>query len=387
MFSSAHRTFIRRTQRIFLAFGAVVFALAAGELAAALTLGGAFRYGERVSRSWESSARFDPQYGWSCRPGARVHVRGEDLDYHVAINSAGFRDPERTLSKPAGTKRIVLLGDSMTWGWGVDQGQRFSDLLEQKLAPSTQLINLAVPGYGTDAHLWTLEERALAYQPDIILLCFVANDILEAKSSRVHEMFKPRFARSASGEWDIVDRPLADPRAFPLRAASWFRDVVEPRSALATWLLDRRAALAAAAALRPLVAIRPNAMQRLETELEDIVRPESVTFMLLTRLAAACKQHAVPLYVVSLPHCNDPYLYSPALQAPEVGGDGFETSLTARLRSAGASIGFPVFSIDAAFLRASRAGETLHTSDFHLNLRGNAVAAEALEPLLSELLR
>ena len=98
----------------------------------------------------------------------------------LRTNADGFRGPARPLAKPQGTVRIVGLGDSVMFGWGVAYEECYLARLESTLStPSTpwEAINLAVPGYNTAMELATFEEKGLAYHPDLVILNFVGNDL------------------------------------------------------------------------------------------------------------------------------------------------------------------------------------------------------------------
>ncbi|GAB5451650.1 MAG: hypothetical protein Hals2KO_19780 [Halioglobus sp.] len=103
------------------------------------------------------------------------------LGQHVTTNAAGFRGPAVTEAKPAGTRRIVGLGDSVMFGWGVAADEAYPSVLAQTLnavpgEPHWEFINTAVPGYNTAIEVEVLKEKGLRYQPDIVIVGFVAND-------------------------------------------------------------------------------------------------------------------------------------------------------------------------------------------------------------------
>jgi len=96
-------------------------------------------------------------------------------------NSEGFRTEEIAARKGENVYRIVLLGDSSTFGWGVNQDERFSRFLEDKLnsAQSStryEVINLGIPGYTTEHGVAAFDHYALKYSPDLVILSFGAND-------------------------------------------------------------------------------------------------------------------------------------------------------------------------------------------------------------------
>ena len=180
------------------------------EVGASLTLGPDFVRGARVGHDARDLVRPDPVLGWSNLPGASAHIHDGILDYRARNNSHGFRDPERELAKPDGLRRVLILGDSIAWGWGVNDGERFSDLLEERLGERVQVINLAVPGYGTDQQYWSLLQKGFAYEPDIVLLCMVLNDVFEAEKILHYGMPKPRFVLGDEGAWAVERSPALD---------------------------------------------------------------------------------------------------------------------------------------------------------------------------------
>ncbi|MEZ6185180.1 MAG: GDSL-type esterase/lipase family protein [Planctomycetota bacterium] len=115
----------------------------------------------------------DPDLSYRLLPG---HEHGD-----VAINSHGLRDPERPQEKPAGVKRVLVLGDSFTFGSGpLDPAHGFVRGLEARLGPEVQAINSGVPGWGTVQQAAWLERDGLAWEPDALVVAFfVGNDVWE----------------------------------------------------------------------------------------------------------------------------------------------------------------------------------------------------------------
>lgn len=105
---------------------------------------------------------------------------GHKID-HVH-NSQGWRDKEHAIRKPPNTYRILGLGDSYLWGQGVRAKDRVLDRLERLLAPAAEgkqieTINTAMPGKNTVHQRDLLTAKGLAYQPDLVIVHFVLNDI------------------------------------------------------------------------------------------------------------------------------------------------------------------------------------------------------------------
>jgi hypothetical protein len=100
----------------------------------------------------------------------------------VDINSDGFRGPVYPRQPRPGTIRILGIGDSVMFGWGVREEDSYLRVLEGMLSQHKsdtrfEVINTAVPGYNTAMEVATLEKRGLAFHPDLVIVGFVGNDL------------------------------------------------------------------------------------------------------------------------------------------------------------------------------------------------------------------
>ncbi len=121
-------------------------------------------------------AIYDAIRGWALKPNVRnlaPFQKGKVLN----SNSKGIRGTtEYDDVRPPGTHRILVLGDSFSFGTEVSDDETYSHYLETELA-DTQVLNLGVQGYGHDQMLLYLEQAGLRYHPDVVLLGFVYPDI------------------------------------------------------------------------------------------------------------------------------------------------------------------------------------------------------------------
>ncbi len=103
--------------------------------------------------------------------------------WRAQTNSRGFRTPEFADAPAPGTVRIAVLGDSSTFGWGVDAADTYPAQLGPALAkrwgvdPSrVEILNLGVPGYSSFQGRVLLKRIALGYQPDAVVWSYLSND-------------------------------------------------------------------------------------------------------------------------------------------------------------------------------------------------------------------
>lgn len=94
-----------------------------------------------------------------------------------STNEDGMRDRSYPRTKPPGTYRIVMIGDSIGAGWGVTDGADFASIIEEEFdrrnreagGPRIELLNMSVPGYAPGQR-WEHASRILwDYEPDLIL--------------------------------------------------------------------------------------------------------------------------------------------------------------------------------------------------------------------------
>jgi hypothetical protein len=125
--------------------------------------------------------RRDEVAGFSLMPGAEGWYRKEG-NAHVRINSDGLRDVEHALTKPQGTFRIAVLGDSYCEALQVSQEEAFWNVMAIKLNEcqafpgKVEVINFGVSGYGTAEELLTLREKVWKYSPDLVVLAVTTNN-------------------------------------------------------------------------------------------------------------------------------------------------------------------------------------------------------------------
>jgi lysophospholipase L1-like esterase len=204
-----------------LAFGVVL-------IEAGLRVAGALRGSEAGGASeLRGLHRFRPDLPWlfELRPGAggRISETGEAF---YRINADGLRDSVYARPKPDGVFRIVVMGDSVSFGYGVEEAEAYPQVLEEllsELVPNSQIevVNLSVGGYNAYNEAKLLEGVGQSYEPDLVLVQFCINDL---NDPTVHFDKQTRIALSA-----IPDAAFPDPSRrlgsahVPSRALRWCR--------------------------------------------------------------------------------------------------------------------------------------------------------------------
>lgn len=102
------------------------------------------------------------------------HYSNREFSTNYSINSAGFRDDEKSLEFP----KIITLGDSYTMGWGVEQNETFAQLIEAQTGLIT--LNTGVSSYGTAREIHSLRKVALDSLKYLVIQ-YCPNDFNENK--------------------------------------------------------------------------------------------------------------------------------------------------------------------------------------------------------------
>jgi lysophospholipase L1-like esterase len=152
---------------------AIVVALALAEAAVRLLgIGPVFFFVSRETVQLSDN----PVLGYEPRPGAE--------DEGELVSSAGLRDREHERAKPEGVLRIVVAGDSVTWGAGVRRDEAYPERLEALLnqcagRPAFEVLNLGVPGYNVSQAVERARVLGLSFDPDLVIYGYVLNDPMD----------------------------------------------------------------------------------------------------------------------------------------------------------------------------------------------------------------
>jgi hypothetical protein len=153
------------------------------------------RHGEPIQmpgRGWTHDAR----RGFKLAPG----LEGAEVSSgHASSREAGIRGGrEIRRPKPEGTTRVLALGDSFTFGDGVDDAETWPAQLDEQLGERVEVLNLGASAYAHDQMLLALLDDGLALDPDVVVLGFFASDL--RRNGYTHYCTeKPRFVPEGVG--------------------------------------------------------------------------------------------------------------------------------------------------------------------------------------------
>jgi len=377
--------------------------LAAGLLVALLAGEGIARVGGigNVTMSRGGLLAFHPEAGWMCQPGCdtRYEMLG-NFNVRVLCNSRGLRDRERSLAKPPGMQRLVALGDSFMWGYGVENEQMFTSRLEG-LLEHTEVLNFGVNGYSTVQELVRLETDGLAYAPDTAVLSFCWNDLDSNLDDK--EGGRPAVELGSDGEVRIVNRPVRE--AWKSGTKQWLRHNSRLVAALdyvtALQRMRRRMqATADAGAMRPDSAEaerQDTEVRESEFTLLDLFGPPTsevdrawlVFQSLIGRIRDRMNESGGKVLVVfvAIREARSEEAFRAALVARYENSDrplDLDWDRPAqRLRGICDELGIPFLDLNPVFRAYDRPDELFLPTNGHWSAAGHALAAEAVADKLS----
>lgn len=156
---------------------------------------------------------YDTQLGWSPKKSSQAVMYDGTI---VTFNTSGARGlKEYSIEKPLGKQRILVIGDSFTFGEQVNDAETFSAVLESKL-PNIEVMNFGVHGYGIDQMLLNFERQAALYKPDVVVFAFIFDDFMRGFLS-FRDYQKPLFELS-NGALNLTQVSIPEPLALARRS-------------------------------------------------------------------------------------------------------------------------------------------------------------------------
>jgi len=277
------------------------------------------------------SVPWELRTGSDCVYGLRRGWTHRGEGWGFTVNTQGFRGRLMEDTGP-GVKRVLALGDSFTFGWGVGQGKAYPHLLEARLAAAgheSVVFNAGVPGYNTRQQACLLKQILDQAAPQVVLLGYVVNDAEPQHTVPTSPDLEHRYVRS--------------------------------------WLLDRA---------RELINLEPRIHRHSLDYLRGFAEQSPkwrASKAALARMARLCRERKVSLVVVILPDLDEHFdaSYRPA-------------PIHAAVKSWGKELGLPVY--DLLDRWRGKDHKQYKLAEGHPNEKGHqAIAAFVAEVMNKEL--
>ena len=329
---------------------------------------------------------FDPYLGWGHIPGAEEIYRRAETSARVRINVLGLRGEPPA----AGGFRILLLGDSVTAAFEVEEKETFRARLEGLLrrcagggAPRYEVLNAGVRGYGTDQALLYYGRKGKSLGAGLVVYTLVHNDIFEnTKTTGLNDYYpKPRF-RLRDGKLELENVPLSRlGRPGEGLFASLHR-TLRLRSRAYGWAAAQTARIGAGPPAWLTETFPEYALPPADERRRGRV---SLFQALLARLNRAARGNGARLVLQIFPgrwefsrevlaRTMAPVIPSANEKNPPLDPDAFHAAYLAVAER----LGIPAVETLPPFRAAAAGGMRLHTADAHLNVAGHALLARIL---------
>ena len=324
------------------------------------------------------------------RPNLDTVAVVKGLSIPVRTNSHGLRGPELTAAKPPGIQRVAFFGDSFTFGCWADRYENtFVGAFARQMDPRRfETLNFGVGGYGLADIELQLQEQALAFAPDYVLvMLFTGNDLRDTYLG-VHKY--RLVGGTVEFDEDVLAAKLPDYRResepFALRPA---RDPSALRRGLAR-LATFRLLLSGLSLDNPWLEFRPSRYFTSFSYWSQYPFPplarhaRDTTLEVLGRLKTLARRHGARLAVVTIPSREQVY-------AARASGRFFDITLPqAYVRLFARERRIPFLDLlDKLRPHVLSTGQQLYVAgDIHFNTRGHLlVAGFVREWFLAEVLR
>src|SRR3989344_7871559 len=139
-------------------------------------------------------------------PSTSCQFKTQEWNTTYNINSAGIRDQEYSLEKPAGIYRVLVTGDSFTEGFGVENNEAFVNKLEayvnQTSDRQVEAINAGVSSWSPTTEYIFLKNFGLKFNPDLVIVVVTVSDFSD-------EYFYEREVANLGAETQLFTAPVA----------------------------------------------------------------------------------------------------------------------------------------------------------------------------------
>ncbi|HEX5010582.1 MAG TPA: SGNH/GDSL hydrolase family protein [Planctomycetota bacterium] len=335
-------------------------------------------------------------------PGWEGEFTVEGRTVPVRLDRLGLRSPEIGPRQPD-ELRVLCLGDSFVFGYGVAGEEAFPALLQgllaQQLGRPVVTGNAGVPGYGTVEQARCLRRVAAAFDPDVVVsTIYLGNDFVDDQQ-------RAKYVEGGycmGGDWAALLRRSARAR-FMLRSRAWMKLELALIEAGSPWALqpvpppDEEAAFAGFPPRnRPNQCVAGLFMDVIDPQRSwDAAQPLPVVPRVLDKVreslsAMRATAGRAPVLVVLMPswwHVSEPDRMA-LLKKVRLDPAEYRLGLTQqRLEELCASMSLPVVDLTPRFTEHGDPDHWFLQADRHLNAEGHRFVAETVAPAIEALLR
>lgn len=335
---------------------------------------------------------FDDELGWvGKKNSAGQFKRGEEFDTYITTNSHGMRDKEYSYEKPENTFRVAVLGDSFTWGFGVENEDNYTEVMEKDLGKEYEILNFGVSGYGRGQQLLYFKREVMQFNPDaVIIMAYPGNDLYDnvADDPAMEIYPRPAFSVDENGKLKISGIPLTKPggsfeeRSFMRHIGKWmglysrsysFRVFYHAfNTVLKSWEKDP------SKYVNPIYQV---------SNLPVLEKQAKVEHAIMKEFKQLLDEKGIQLLVAiaSTTEMVRPQLQR--LQEKNAKGVDIDWKQPARILSqASQSLGISVVKLAPVLLKSEQQGKKVHNNrEFHWSKYGNYLVAKELEPYVKEM--
>ena len=160
--------------------------------------------------------KYDNVLGWDNKLNCVSKLNKEEFHTIIKTNNAGMREAKNFELKNE-KYRIAFVGDSFVWGYGVNEEERFTGIIQEKLGEEYEVMNFGVPGFSTDQYLLKIKDDVLKFNPDMIIVSFVLNDLTYIDENVAYGKNKPLL---------IFNENNLKIENYPIPKASWMPKII-----------------------------------------------------------------------------------------------------------------------------------------------------------------
>lgn len=328
---------------------------------------------------------FDDFTGYRLKPGKHITYKTADYAFDININSQGIRDVEHEYKRNFDRTRILFVGDSQTFGHGVQLNQAFAKLVENITGFET--INAGCPGWGPDQSLIFLKQYGMRYHPDIVVLgLYIGNDLQDLAGSLnqkfvvsdTRTLFKLLKEIILGQRQDSICRVVKSFLRFRFRVFSFFID-----KSKVVYREFRRKFFKKTDVLQHMPEFLKLLYVKRQYYSDDIRIEYDKMFGILNEFERYCKSNGIDFYVAIIPQraqvSNKDWL--DVLKVYNLSPELFDRRLpNSRIIEYCRSRGIKVSDASDAFAKycESAKGQLYFSCDDHLNKKGHEITADTI---------